>query len=86
MHAESITTPCQKVCYNSSCECKKVVTDILGKIEFLVDLQNSSKNTQIKIYFKSEVNIVLFLWPKQDAKRQLITKKLEHKMASPANW
>ena len=28
--------------HNSSCECKKVVTDILGKIDFFVDLQNSS--------------------------------------------
>ena len=37
--------------YSSSlCECNKVVTDILGKIEFPVDSEN--KNTQFKIYFK----------------------------------
>ena len=31
-----------------SCECNKVITDILGKIEFYVDLENTGKNTQFK--------------------------------------
>ena len=29
----------------SSCECKKVVSDILGKIEFLADIKSADKMT-----------------------------------------
>ena len=39
-----------------------------GQIEFSVDLENTDKNTQFKIYPKSKVNvIILLLWKKQDA-------------------
>ena len=47
--------------YNSPCECNKVITDILGKTEFSVDLENTGKNTQFKIKSKSEVKVILFL-------------------------
>ena len=42
-----------------SYECNKILTDILGKIEFSVDFENTSKTIQITI--KSEVEVILFL-------------------------
>ena len=41
-----------------------VVTDILGKIEFAVGLENAGKNMHFEIEFKSEVEVILFLWKK----------------------
>ena len=33
----------------SSCECKKVVSDISGEIEFFADLKGASKMTYFKL-------------------------------------
>ena len=38
----------------------------LDKIEFSEDLEISGKNTQLKIKFKSEVKVILFLWKNQN--------------------
>ena len=41
----------------SSCECTKVVTDNLGKIEISVDKTNTGKNTQLKIYNLGKIEL-----------------------------
>ena len=38
------------------------------KIKFSVDLENTDKNTQFKIWFKSEDKLVLFSWKKRSLK------------------
>ena len=61
------------VCYDHKvpCDCNKVATDILGKIEFYVDLEN----TRFKIYSKSEIVVeVLFLWKKLDTIKTIKSK------------
>ena len=40
---------------NLACEYNKVVTENLSKIELSVDFENAGKNTQFKIWCKSEV-------------------------------
>ena len=45
-----------------SCEWSKVVTDVLGKIEFSVDTENTDDSINLKIVFSSKVkrNFILF--------------------------
>ena len=40
-------------------EGKKVVTDILGIIEFSIDFKNTGKNTRFKIKIKSGLKVIL---------------------------
>ena len=54
----------------SSCECKKVVSDILGEIEFVVDIENTCKMTHFEVWFKSQLKVFTFLCTKQVAKKQ----------------
>ena len=62
--------------YNSSRECKKVVTDILGKIwGFCRFAKFKLKYTTYKTYIKSEVKVILFLWAKQEWKKKPNNKK-----------
>ena len=37
---------------------------ILGKIEFSTDYANAGKNVQVKLYFISELKVILYLWKK----------------------
>ena len=37
---------------------------ILGKIEFSTDNANAGKNVQVKLYFISELKVILYLWKK----------------------
>ena len=55
---------------NTSCECKKVVSDILGEIEFVVDIKNICKMTHFESWYKSQLKVFNFLWTKQDVKKQ----------------
>ena len=66
------------------CECKKVVSDILDKIEFFIG--NKNKNTQFKLWCRSEIEVGAFLWKKEDNEKQNNTKTFGYKMASPATW
>ena len=34
---------------------------ILGKIEFAIDNENTDKNAQVKLYFKPELKVILYL-------------------------
>ena len=34
---------------------------ILGKIEFSIDNENSGKNAQVKLYFMTELRVILYL-------------------------
>ena len=44
----------------SSCECIEFITDILVKIEFSMDIENTGSNSQLQIKFKSEVKLFHF--------------------------
>ncbi len=46
-----------------------------GENWVFVDLQKSSKNTQFKTYFKSEVKVMFFLWAQQEKKKPKKQKK-----------
>ena len=37
---------------------------ILGKIEFSIYNENAGKNAQVKLYFMTELKIILYLWKK----------------------
>ena len=37
---------------------------ILGKIEFSTDNENAGKNAQVKLYFMTELKVILYLWKK----------------------
>ena len=37
---------------------------ILGKIEFSIDNENAGKNAQVKLYFMTELKVILYLWKK----------------------
>ena len=56
---------------------------ILGKIEFSIDNENAGKNAQVKLYFMTELKVILMkeIRHLKTIKKQ---KKFEHKMASPA--
>ena len=43
-------------------ESSNIITDILGKIEFSVKFEITSKNTWFTIKFKSEIEAIPFLW------------------------
>ena len=42
-------------------QCKSVVSDILGEIEFCIDIENTYKNTQFKLYTKSQLKLMTIL-------------------------
>ena len=50
--------------FKSSCECKKVVSDILGEIEFFTDIKNSGKMTHFDLQCRSQINVFAYLWTK----------------------
>ena len=60
----------------SSYECKKVVSDILGEIKFVVNIKNTGKMTHFESWYKSQLKIFTFLWTKQDVKKQWNTKEI----------
>ena len=68
----------------SSCECKKVVSDILGEIKFVVDTESTCKMTHLKSWYKSQLKVFTFLWSKQDVKNNETQRKSEHKIAFPS--
>ena len=68
---------------DSSCECKKVVSDILGEIKFVVNTENTCKMTHFESWYMSQLKIFTFLWTKQDVKNNEIQRKSEHKIAFP---
>ena len=39
----------------SLAQCKSVVSDILGEIEFCIDIKNTNKNTQFKLYTRAKI-------------------------------
>ena len=43
LYAIAKKAKCVEFIYNSPCKCDKVVTDILGKIEFSFDFESTSK-------------------------------------------
>ena len=45
----------------SLAQCKSVVSDILGEIEFCIDIENTYKNTQFKLYTKSQLKLMTIL-------------------------
>ena len=53
----------------SSCVCKKVVSDILGEIKFVVNLESTCKMTHFESWYKSQLKVLPFLWTKQDVKK-----------------
>ncbi len=53
-----------------------VQEDCICIFDFFVYMQNTSKTTQFKTYFKSEVIVVLLSWVKLDVKKQSITKEI----------
>ena len=61
---------------NSSCECKKVISDILGEIKFVVNIENTCKMTHFESWYKSQLKIFTFLSTKQDVKKQWNTKEI----------
>ena len=48
---------------------------ILGKIEFSIDNENAGKNAQVKLYFMSELKVILYLWKKLDISVKTINNK-----------
>ena len=56
---------------SSSCKCKKVVSDILGEIKFVVNIENTCKITHFESWYKSQFKIFTFLWTKQDVKKTM---------------
>ena len=44
----------------SSCECKEVVNDILGEIDFVVDIKSSCKMTHFESWYKSHLKLFTF--------------------------
>ena len=42
-------------------QCKSVVSDILGEIEFCIHIENIYKNTQFKLYTKSQLKLMTTL-------------------------
>ena len=40
---------------------QEVVSDILGEIEFCIDIENTYKNTQFKLYTKSQLKLMTIL-------------------------
>ena len=46
---------------NSLAQCKSVVSDILGEIEFCIDIKNTYKNTQFKLYTKPQLKLMTIL-------------------------
>ena len=60
----------------TSCECKKVVSDILDVIEFVVDIESTCKMTHFEPWLKSQFKIFTFLWTKQVVKKQWNTKEI----------
>ena len=47
--------------YISLAQCKSVVSDILGEIEFCIDIEKTYKNTQFKLYTKSQLKLMTIL-------------------------
>ena len=61
---------------SSSCECKKVVSSILGETKFVVDIESTCKMTHFESWYKSQLKVFTFLWTKQYVKKQWNTKKI----------
>ena len=47
-----------------SYECKKVLNNILGEIEFLADFKSTGKMTHFKPQCRSQLKVFTFLWNK----------------------
>ena len=62
---------------------QKVISVFLAKLRVFFYLHNSCKNTQIKIYLKSDVKRVLFLWAKQAPPQK---KKNQKTINNKRNW
>ena len=45
----------------SLAQCKSVVSDILGEIEFCIDIEITYKNTKFKLYTKSQLKLMTIL-------------------------
>ena len=45
----------------SLAQCKSVVSDILDEIEFCIDIESTYKNTQFKLYTKSQLKLMTIL-------------------------
>ena len=55
---ESCTVPRE---HTSLAQCKSVVSDILGEMEFCIDIENTYTNTQFKLYTKSQLKLMIIL-------------------------
>ena len=58
-----LVSPCfrENVVATSLAQCKSVVSDILGEIEFCIDIEKTYKNTQFKLYTKSQLKLMTIL-------------------------
>ena len=66
---------------DSSCECQKVVSDILGEIVFFTDFVSIG---QVKWHILSyRAKYFIFLWKKSDVKSNEIERKSAHKINFP---
>ena len=70
----------------SSCECKKVVTDILSKIEFSVDYGSLANNSQVEVYPRFQFKGLLFCKSKNTWKSMEGIGNWNTKFTSPAKW
>ena len=65
----------------SSCECKKVLSDILGEMEFVVDVESKYKMTHFESWFKSQLKVFTFYRQNKLSKNNEKQRKSEHKIA-----
>ena len=70
----------------SSCECKKVVSDILGEIKFVVDLESTCKITHFSHGTSLNSKFLHFYEQNKMSKNNEIQRKSEHKIGISTKW
>ena len=68
----------------SSCECKKVVSDILEDIEFLADINSTGKMTHFSYNADLNSKYLRCYVKNKMSKNNEIQRKSKHKIAFPA--
>ena len=81
----SIYTTSYTLVYISSCECKKVVSDILGETDFFADIKSACKITHFFTVMQVSTQKYLYFYETNKmSKNNEIQKISEHKIAFPA--
>ena len=70
--------------HTSSVECKKVVSDTFGEIEFLTDIKSAGKMTHFSYNAGLNSKYLYFYGTNKTSKNNRIQRKSEHKIAFPA--